>query len=301
MTDTLRVERRHLRDAAEFARWRAIRTAGFGEWYVGPLRARRAWFRRQAANACSRLHPDFLREVRTGEGRPVAFLATVPAYWSGAPQALHELHHYDRTLDRGALKGGFAALLYWATVEVLHWPAAFDAPHARYRQRTLAGANAIVLVAMTVDPEYRGRRIPTLLLDDVRRTATRLGLEHVIAPFRPNGYGAYKAERRVAHAPELFEEYCARRDEAGLPSDPWLRVLAHNGVRFIRIEPRSYSVIGSIEAFEAYRRRHHPETWYSPAPDVWECGETPTWYVDRCRRIVRSIEPNIWGVLPVDP
>ena len=33
-------------------------------------------------------------------------------------------------------------------------------------------------------------------------------------------------------------------------------------------------------------------------PDFYE---TPTWYVDRCRKMVLAVEPNVWGVLPAGP
>jgi hypothetical protein len=299
-SEAVHVAARRFRNAAEFDRWRAIRTAGFGEWYVGPPVARRAWLQRQSANARARLFPEFLREARTAEGLPVGYVATVPGYWNGCPQGLHDLHHYDVTLSLSPARDRAVALLHWTVVECLAAPRLFDAALARFRQRRIAGANAIVLVAMTIDPAHRGRRIPTAFLDDVRVTAARLGFAHVIAPFRPNAYGEYKAARRATHDPALFDEYCALRNDDGLPVDPWLRVLARHGARFVRTEPRSCSVYGPVETFDAYRSRHRPEAWYSPVPDVWECGETPTWYVDRCRRTVRSIEPNIWGVLPAD-
>jgi GNAT superfamily N-acetyltransferase len=295
------VTRRRYRDAAEYTRAREIRIDGFTEWYVGPRRTPHDWFDRHALNAKARLYPDYLLEVRTDEGRAVAYVATTPGYWSGAPEALHDLHHYDQTLSTSPLKNLLLTCAYWATAEVLHLPRLFDAAFARQRSRKVSGANAIVLIAIAVDPDYRGHRIPSLLITEVQTTAARLGYAQVVAPFRPNAYGAFKAERRAGHDPALFDEYCALRDDAGLPRDPWLRVVARHGARFVRTEPRSYSVIRPLGTFDAFRARHKPESWYSPAPDVWECGETPTWYVDRCRKIVRSVEPNIWGVLPVGP
>lgn len=295
----LRVGPRHYRDAAEYRRSREIRIHGFTEWYVGPPRTPRDAFARLAANTRARLFPDHLLEVRTSEGRLVACLTAVPGYWSGAPEALHDLHYYDRTLDYSTPKSVLVNGLFLLTVELLGMGRLFDRALARQRQRKTDGANAIILIGMAVDPEYRGRRIPSLLLTEVQRTAARLGLEHVVAPFRPNAYGKYKAARRAAHDPALFEEYCHQKDEEGWPQDPWLRVVARHGARFLRPEPRSFTVGGTLAAFEAFRDRHKSQCWYSPSPDVWECGETPTWYVDRCRKLVLSVEPNLWGVLPV--
>jgi GNAT superfamily N-acetyltransferase len=299
MEPALIVSPRHYRSASDHTRSRAIRIAGFTEWYVGPLRTRRDWLECRAANARARLYPEFYLEVRTDDGRLVAVLSTAPTYWSGHPQALHDLPYYDRALHWGWGKTPFVVATYVAAAELLRLPRLFDAALARFRHRKLDGANAIVLIGMAVDPEYRGRHVPSLLLEEVRRSAARLGLDHIVAPFRPNAYGAFKMGRRAAHDPALFEEYCSLRDASGLPRDPWLRVIARHGGRFVRTEPRSFSVEGSIARFEAFRAAHRAECWYSPAHDVWECGETPTWYVDRCRKRVLAVEPNVWGVLPV--
>ena len=78
-----------------------------------------------------------------------------------------------------------------------------------------------------------------------------------------------------------------------------MRTVFRQGAEFVRIEPRSFRVARSIARFEEFRARFKPESWYSPTPDVWECGETPTWYVDRCKGAVVSVEPNIWGVIQV--
>ena len=158
-----------------------------------------------------------------------------------------------------------------------------------------------MFVGMGVAPEYQKQRIPSLLLREAQKTARRLGYDYVVGPFRPNGYGRYKAERRATHNRPLFEEYVSAKDAAGLPKDPWLRVLARHGARFLKLEPRSFSVAGTIPAFQSFRQRFRPDDWYSPATDVWECGETPTWYVDRCRKMVLAVEPNVWGVLPARP
>ena len=134
----------------------------------------------------------------------------------------------------------------------------------------------------------------------MQRKASELGMRYVISPFRPSAYGKYKAERQATHSSALFNDYCNLKTNEGLPKDPWLRSLAFQGAEFIKIEPRSVRVQHSLETFRMFKQRYKPEAWYSPMPDVWECGETPTWYVDRGLKVVISVEPNLWGRIPVE-
>jgi hypothetical protein len=64
--------------------------------------------------------------------------------------------------------------------------------------------------------------------------------------------------------------------------------------------PRALSQVRPLARFEAFKRRHRPDEWYSPAPDIWECGETCSWYIDRARRLAVSWEPNYWGVFDLN-
>ena len=225
----------------------------------------------------------------------MAYLNTVPAYWSGDPLALHDLHYYLDALKIERRRAMQLRRVYVLTVEVLKRPWLFDTATRAFRRRRLLGANCIVLVSIAVDPQYRGLHVPFRLISRVKDTAKRLGLKYVASPFRPDAYGGFKAERRATHSPDLFEQYCCLRTPEGLPRDPWMRVLARSGVQFVRPMPRSYRVPGPLARFEELRRTLRPESWYSIGSDIWECGETPTWYVDRFKEQVLSVEPNIWG------
>jgi GNAT superfamily N-acetyltransferase len=280
---------------AEFVHWQEILGRGFTEWYANPPSARESKTRWREANMRARLFSDFVHQARTVDGKAVAYLNTVPAYWSGDHHALHDLHYYVDALTIGRRRASQLRRLYVLTVELLKLPGLFDTATRAFRQRRLAGANSIVLVSIAVDPQYQRLQLPSRLIARAKDTAKRLGLKYVISPFRPNAYGAFKAERRATHSAHLFEEYCGLQTPEGLPQDPWMRVLARNGVQFLQPVPRSYRVVGSLERFDDFRRIFKPESWYSPAPDTWECGETPTWYVDRFKKAVMSVEPNIWG------
>ena len=293
------VRARYFKDWNEYVHWHDIRRHGFTEWYVGQPQALSLTYNRHIANAKARLFPDYLHQVRTREGKAVAYVATVPAYWSGDIQALHDFYYYDSTFRSNTYQSFLLTALYVSTVRFFRSPKMFDAIMAKFRKRKLSDANCIVLIALTVDPHYRNMKLPSLLLSSVQETAQRLGMAYVMGPFRPSGYGAFKAERHVAHSNLLFEEYCGLKNDEGLPIDPWMRTVARHHVEFLKIEPRSLQVPGSIDQFESFRKNYKPGNWYSPSLDVWECGETPTWYVDRCKKQVLSVEPNIWGMIRI--
>ncbi len=290
----VRISPRVIATDAEFAHMHAMRLAGFTPWYVDatprPSSLREG---RVTMNALAHAFPEFFHQARLVDNRAIGYFATIPGSWSGAAQALRDLDFYRRGfLTRcEILELGMA----WRCAQALparH--AAFDWLAAKLRAKRLASANSIVLVAMTIDPQFQGLRLPTLFFDAVKRAARSLGLCHVIGPFRPVSYGLYKAQRRAPHSSELFSEYCALRDVHGWPVDPWWRTVARNGAEFLRPEPRSLTVEHPLDTFERLRHTFQPERWYSPQPDVWECGETPTWYVDRARGLVASVEPNLW-------
>jgi hypothetical protein len=292
------VEPRFFSDQREYEHWHEIRLRGFTEWYVGRTAPHSFRNGRHVANALARLFPEFLPQVRTDHGEPVAYLHTVPGFWCGDRQALHDLTYYEETLKFGDAKTLLLGTSF-LIAQHLGMLRLFDAAAAPFRSRKLSGANCIVLVAMTVDPAYQSMKLPSLLFSNVKEAARHFGMRYIVAPFRPNAYGQYKAERQAAHSTRLFEEYCTARNEHGLPRDPWMRTVFRQGAEFVRIEPRSFRVARSIARFEEFRERFKPGSWYSPTPDVWECGETPTWYVDRCKGEVVSVEPNIWGVIQI--
>lgn len=299
-TPELIVGPRVLRDDHEFQLFQSLREASFTPWNFPPMSARSPLFGRDALNAMATAFPECYLEGRTSEGRLVAFLSTLPAWWGGAPEALLDLDHHQDVLRPGNRR---MRLLGAAMAASSHLPIArrvVGRLTRDWRQDRLRGCNTIMLTAIIIDPSVRGQQIPMQMFAGIRRSAAALGFRHIISPFRPSAYGDYKAARVAAHSPTLFHEYCSTRTAEGLPIDPWLRALTRNGVRLLHPEPRSMRQTGSLEAFERLRATFRPERWYSPATDVWECGLTPTWYVDQARREVISIEPNYWGVLPLE-
>jgi GNAT superfamily N-acetyltransferase len=293
--DTFRCSSRYFRNQQEFRDWFMIRSSGFGAWYVPPVPKITLGNNRHVHNALAAVFPEFFFQVRNGEGCAVAYLATAAGYWSGDPNSLHNMTYVNAWPAIPKHKMAPITAAHVLACEVLKRPGLFQPIVRRVRARKLTHANTMFLLAITVHPGFHGHRLPTLLLDAAKDNARQLGLEHVAAAFRPTGYGSYKAERRAAHSDALFDEYCHLTDAQGLPADPWLRIVVRHGGQLLRVEPRSFGVSGSIEGFERFRRTHRADAWYSPSPNVWECGETCTWHVDPARRSVLAVEPNYWG------
>jgi hypothetical protein len=293
--EPFRCEARYFRDDREYRDWFFVRSSGFSAWYVPPAPTPTIGSNRQVANAQAAIFPEFFFQVRTAEGRAVAYLASAAGYWSGEPESLQDMSYVNAWPDIPARKMAPVAAAYVLACEVLRRPALFEPIRQRVRARRLTDTNTLFLLAMTIHPDFHRFRLPSLMFEAAKASARKLSYDYLAAPFRPSGYGSYKAERRATHSLALFSEYCQLKNEQGLPLDPWLRNVVRQGATLLRLEPRSFSVAGSLEKFEAFRRSHRPDAWYSPSPNVWECGETCTWYVDPARRSVLAVEPNYWG------
>jgi GNAT superfamily N-acetyltransferase len=293
---------RYFRNHQEYRRWFEIRSKGFSEWYVPPDPGWSLGNNRHVANCKAALFPDFFHQLRTGDGAAVGYLATVPGYWSGSAESLQNLEYIDETLQLSQGKMLALTAFYVVCKEWLGLHGLFERIANKVRASRMSGANVVYLIAISVDPAYRKHKLPTLLLGAAKDAARKLGYDHVVAPFRPNAYGAYKAERRLTHSDALFQEYCAQTNADGLPLDPWLRTVVRQGARLLRPMARSLAIKGSLAKFDRLRKNFRPRDWYSPVADVWECGETCTWYVDRARRLAISAEANYWGVFDLrDP
>lgn len=292
---------RFFRNQGEHDLWRKIRAVSFTEWYGASQAGGSLTDNRYISNASAALFPDFYHELRTTEGQVVGYLQTVPGYWTGHADSLQNFNHVHQTLNLRIRERLSATLAYLVLNVGLRRPDLFERYADKFRTRQQGKANAVFLLSIMVAPEFRKHHLPNHMLSAAKAAALRLGYSYVAAPFRPSHYGEYKAERRATHSEALFAEYCACLNENGLPRDPWWRNVVRQGARLVKPEPRSLSYTRSIAEFESFRSRHRPADWYSPATDVWECGETCTWYIDRVQGSVTSWEPNYWGVFELQP
>lgn len=248
-------------------------------------------------NAKAACFPEIFRQIKNGSGEVCGYLQMTPSYWGGDANALNNLEYYDQwhEFTRGEI---FTALFgYLILKRMFKANGLFKRLVQSLREAKFKHCNTIILTAMFIDNRHKGQRIPSRLIASAKEQLTQLDFKYLISPFRPSEYGKYKLENGFQHNNETFRTYCYSENEEGFPVDAWLRALTKNGMKMLKPEPRSFCVINSLECFEAFKKIHKPDAWYKNGTDVWECGETQTWYADRQHNTVYSIEPNMWGQL----
>jgi hypothetical protein len=222
--------------------------------------------------------------------RPEQHIVTIAKQF---PQTQFLLRNRDNaiiatlTANRINWDGNPASLTTWDTV------ARGDGRVSDYTKTYIPDGNSLCLMSMNVDPTIQRTGQASRLVEDMRCIAKELEVKHLISPFRPNGYGAYKLE----HGLIPFAKYCAMTNENGEPFDPWLRCLSRQGMKPLRDEERSMVIEVPMSIFELYRETYQPNKWREVADGKWECGETGSWVVRGDH--AAYIEPNLWGELPI--
>ncbi len=81
--------------------------------------------------------------------------------------------------------------------------------------------NAVSLIEASIDPDFRGQGLSTLLIERVKKFTREKGYSQLIAPVRPVG--------KARFAQESMEDYLARE------RDPWLRVHLESGAEIVNV------------------------------------------------------------------
>jgi GNAT superfamily N-acetyltransferase len=158
--------------------------------------------------------------------------------------------------------------------------------------------NTLVLMSMSVSPSHQGKKIPGLIIDHVREKFGKLGIEHIISPFRPSGYGLAKS--LIGYDLD-FKRYCEmRKPGTDQPYDPWLRSLWWKRMRLLKIADQAMVRTVPLQEFYQYHQSYNFGLWEEIEEDVWECGEVGRWYVDKSTSSASYRENNVWGEIPLN-
>jgi len=131
-------------------------------------------------------------------------------------------------------------------------PAGWDAALAQVAQEHVEGRSptALLAVSVTVDLQYQGQGISSIMLGAIHKNAAYHGFQCMIAPVRPTW---------KSHYPFIaMQEYIGWTRENGEPFDPWIRVHARLGGKILTVAPRSMVVRGTIAEWEAWAGTRFP-------------------------------------------
>jgi GNAT superfamily N-acetyltransferase len=192
---------------------------------------------------------------------------------------------------------------------------ALAAPGNTFADRFVPHGNTLVTISMSVEPDARGEGCAAELLRQAKRLAEDSDLTWVAGDYRPSAY----AEAKKAGA--LFGEYSRARRADGCLVDPWLRAIERAGFEFVRVDSRAMVCHATVQQVDEWRQSYRSPEWYLVADDsliaslmaehrpqqegvepteIWECGETGSWYVDRASGHAVYVESNCWARYRVD-
>ncbi|PHM39647.1 transferase [Xenorhabdus mauleonii] len=186
-----------------------------------------------------------------GEERLIGLLNAIPFPWGN--------HSWDQLPDEG-------------------WDAVL---HAGGEAKGKQKANMLSALGVTVDPEFRGKNLPALLINSIKQTARDAGLEGLVVPVRPSLKSKYPLQD--------FVEYCGWKNEKGEPFDPWIRTHWRLGAKIIKPALRSMDIYGTVEQWQEWTGMQFPQSGEYVIPG----GLVPL-VVDVEKQMAYYIEPNLW-------
>ncbi len=164
-----------------------------------------------------------------------------------------------------------------------------------YEKTYSENGNALVLMSMSVNPEYKKSGLATLLVKEVVGLAKQLNIEYLVGSFRPNEFGGYKKNNNPFCD---FTEYCQMVRDDNQPKDAWLRSLIRNGMKPIAVDHHAMAVTISLEEFNELKLQYNPSNWLQLENNTWECGEVGSWQINT-DNTATYIESNLWGQIPL--
>jgi GNAT superfamily N-acetyltransferase len=226
------------------------------------------WLRKPQKNfaTITKIFPTGQRKITNLNGEAIAMFSTNRINWDGDTETLP-------TWD--AVAGGSVEL-------------------GDFSKTYIPDGNTLDIMSISVDPDMQGKGLATILFMEVINIANDLGVDHLIASFRPCMYGDFKIKSGEAVP---FDEYCRITTQDGLPGDPWLRIATRYGMVPLRIEKSAISVEVSIKEFEQFKNNYIPANWSQNEKGQWECGEVGVWTIKGNK--AQYLEQNLWGEIPI--
>jgi hypothetical protein len=147
---------------------------------------------------------------------------------------------------------------------------------------------ALSALAVTVAPDRLGHGLSPLVIEALKRAATRGGLGSFVAPVRPAAKSAYPLTP--------MERYVRWTRPDGAPFDHWLRTHWRLGATVLRVCPESTVVKADVASWERWTGMPFPDTGPYVVPGALVPVE-----IDRRLDLGRYVEPNVWVRHPLPP
>lgn len=143
--------------------------------------------------------------------------------------------------------------------------------------------NLLCAFQIVVSKDHLGSGLSYQAVKAMVAIGQRSGLNHLIAPVRPNLKNQYPLTP--------MERYINWTNGKNLPFDGWLRVHRKLGAKLINICPESMLITGSVADWESWTKMKFPDSGDYIIP-----GALVPIQIDRENDIGRYIEPNVWMV-----
>ncbi|MCF7807035.1 MAG: hypothetical protein K9M49_02250 [Candidatus Marinimicrobia bacterium] len=140
--------------------------------------------------------------------------------------------------------------------------------------------NMLSAIAIQIHPDFRGKRLSSLMIRIMKAIGKEAGFSDLIAPVRPN----LKHENPAMNM-ELYVDW---RDE-GILHDPWLRVHEKMGARLIKVCHQAMHIVGTVKEWKEWTGMTFPAT----GPYIIKGALVPV-NIDIEKDSGVYVEPNVW-------
>jgi GNAT superfamily N-acetyltransferase len=143
--------------------------------------------------------------------------------------------------------------------------------------------NVLCGLQIAIAPDFQGRGLSKVFLDEMIRLARSRALRSLIVPVRPS------MKHRYPLTP--IGSYIQWEVEQGLPFDPWLRVHVRSGGRIVKPCPRAMRISGKVSDWQEWTGLRFFESGEYVVP-----GALVPVGINVEEDVGTYVEPNVWVV-----
>jgi len=143
--------------------------------------------------------------------------------------------------------------------------------------------NMLCGLQISVAPNFQGKGLSKVLLQEMIELARSKGLPSVIVPVRPSFKDRYPLTP--------IDRYIKWTVDQGLPYDPWLRVHVRNGGRIVKACPLAMKIVGKVSEWEEWTGLR-----FFDSGEYIVSGALVPIHIDVEEDVGTYVEPNVWVV-----